>query len=82
LWLAALILGLDWIGQQADAAPLLGWVPLAALAWTAAIALYLLYTWLLRPDERRLLAELEAVYGDEPSSAEADPPSAGDEPPA
>jgi hypothetical protein len=62
LWLSGMVLGLDWIGRQADASPLLDWVPAAAVLWTAAIAFYLVYTWLLRPDERRLVAELERVY--------------------
>jgi hypothetical protein len=72
LWLAAIILGLDWIGRQAEVSPLLGWVPLIAVAWTAAIALYLVYIWLRRPDERRLLAELAAVYGEGGPSGDAD----------
>ena len=63
LWVAAMVLGLDWIGRQAEASSLLGWVPALAVLWTAAIALYLVYTWLRRPDERRLVDELEAVYG-------------------
>ena len=63
LWVTALILGLDWIGRQVEAAPLLDWVPALAVLWTAGIALYLLYVWLRRPDERRLIEELEAVYG-------------------
>jgi hypothetical protein len=62
LWLSGMVLGLDWIGRQADASPLLDWVPAAAVVWTAAIAFYLVYTWLLRPDERRLVVELEKVY--------------------
>ena len=63
LWVTALILGLDWIGRQVEASPLLDWVPALAVLWTAGIALYLLYVWLRRPDERRLIEELEAVYG-------------------
>jgi hypothetical protein len=35
----------------------------AAIIWTAAIALYLVMTFLTRHDERRLLAELDAAYG-------------------
>lgn len=62
LWLSGMILGLDWIGRQTDASPLLEWVPPVAVFWTAAIALYLVDTWLRRPDERRLVAELEQVY--------------------
>ena len=66
LWLAGMVLGLDWIGRQADVSPLLALVPPAAVAWTVAIAAYLVYTWLRRPDERRLVAELDAVYGEPP----------------
>jgi len=35
------------------------WQPLGGVV---LIALYLVATWLLRPDERRLIEELEAVY--------------------
>jgi hypothetical protein len=62
LWLSGMILGLDWIGRQPETLPLLGWVPAIAVVWTAGIAIYLVATWLLRPDERRLIEELEAVY--------------------
>ena len=62
LWLSGMILGLDWIGRQPETSPLLGWVPAIAVVWTAGIATYLVATWLLRPEERRLIEELEAVY--------------------
>jgi hypothetical protein len=62
LWLAAMVLGLEWIDRQSAASPLLGWVPLVAVLWTVIVAGYLVYTWLRRPDERRLLVELDAVY--------------------
>jgi hypothetical protein len=62
IWLTGMILSVDWIGRQSDASPLLGWVPVVAVVWTAAIALYLVVTWLRRSDERRLVEELEAVY--------------------
>ena len=68
LWVTALVLGLDWIGRQVDASPLLDWVPVLAVVWTAAIALYLVYVWLRRPDERRLIDELDAVYGSRPEA--------------
>jgi hypothetical protein len=64
LWLAGVILGVDWIGRQAEAPPILVLVPLAALGWTIAIAGYLVWTWLRRPDERRLIAALDQVYPD------------------
>ncbi|MGD8486915.1 MAG: hypothetical protein PVH07_09790 [Chloroflexota bacterium] len=70
LWLSGLILGLDWIEGQTEALPLLDWVPALAVIWTAGIALYLVYTWLRRPDERRLVEELDAVY---PASAGSQP---------
>jgi len=63
LWVSALVMGLDWVRRQIEPSPLLGWVPAIAVLWTAGIALYLVYTWLRRPDERRLVAALEAVYG-------------------
>ena len=63
LWVTAMVLGLDWIGRQVEATSLLDWVPALAVLWTAGIALYLVYVWLRRPDERRLVDELEAVYG-------------------
>ena len=68
LWLSGMVLGLDWIGRQADASPLLDWVPALAVLWTAGIAVYLVYVWLRRPDERRLIEELEAVYGSRPDA--------------
>lgn len=79
IWLAAMAMGVDWIGRQADAAPLLTWVPLIAVVWTAAVTLYLLYTWLRRPDERRLVEALDAVYPEaEVSAAEVPAPPTGD----
>jgi len=62
LWLTGLVLSLDWIGRQPDTHSLMGWVPTIAVVWTAAIALYLVYTWLRRPDEQRLIEELDVVY--------------------
>ena len=63
VWVAALLMGQDWVGRQVDIWPVLGWVPVIAVVWTVVIAAYLLWVWLRRPDERRLLAELDAVYG-------------------
>jgi len=71
LWLTSMIIGLDWVDRQVNASVLLAWVPIAALVWTVAIAAYLVYTWLRRPDERRLLRELEAVYGRPPGPEDA-----------
>jgi hypothetical protein len=61
LWLAGMILSLDWVERSSDGS-ILAWVPLVAIAWTAAIALYLIWTWLRRADEQRLLAALDEVY--------------------
>lgn len=72
LWLAGLILGADWIGRQDGAPAVLELVPVAALAWTLVIAGYLVWTWLRRPDERRLIETLDEVYPDA-----AGPPGSG-----
>ena len=63
LWLSGMILGLDWIGRQAEVHSLLAWAPAVAVIWTAAIAAYLVFAWLRRSDERRLISELDSVYG-------------------
>lgn len=81
LWLSGLIMGLDWIGRQVDTWPLLEWVPALAVVWTAAIALYLVYTWLRRPDERRLVSELRSVYGPQPTD-DVGPPGPESAPPS
>jgi hypothetical protein len=60
LWVCGLASLLDLVAG--------GGLPLAALAlpvglaWTAAITLYLLWTFLRRPDERRFLAVLTSSY--------------------
>lgn len=60
LWGAGFLSLQRWAaGAGTELAGLL--VPLA-LAWTAAITLYLLWTFLRRPDERRFLAVLERSY--------------------
>ena len=56
-WTADAAVGADGIGRL-----VLGLALPGVLAWTAAIAAYLLWTFLRRPDERRLLAELERAY--------------------
>jgi hypothetical protein len=63
LWLTGMILSLDWVGRISGSG-MLGWVPVVAVAWTATIALYLVWTWRRRPDERRLLQALGEVYPD------------------
>lgn len=63
LWFAGMVLGLDWISRQSEVHPLLAWAPAVAVVWTAAIAAYLVFAWLRRTDERRLIAELDSVYG-------------------
>ena len=62
LWLSGMVLGLDWIGRQPESNALLSLAPVAALVWTVAIIVYLVFVWLRRPDERRLIAALDAVY--------------------
>ncbi len=62
LWLTSMVLGIEWIERQSDASALLGWVPPVALIWTVGVVAYLVYTWIRRPDERRLVVELDAVY--------------------
>ena len=64
LWLSALVLSFEWVGLHGEGSLLLGWVPIAAIVWTLVIAGYLVWTWLRRPDEARLLAELDLVYPD------------------
>jgi hypothetical protein len=77
LWLAGLILSLDWVSSQGGGSPasdlLLDLAMPAALAWTIAIAAYLVWTWVRRADEVRLLAALDAAY---PDGARVDPASA------
>ena len=51
-----------------------------SVVWTAAIALYLVYTWLRRPDERRLVSELRSVYGAQPTD-DVGPPGPESAPP-
>lgn len=62
LWLAGMVLSIDWIGRTTSRSPLLDSVPLVALGWTVVIAAYLVWTWLRRPDEQRLLRALDEVY--------------------
>jgi hypothetical protein len=62
LWLAGMLLSMDWISRVADHDPLLDWVPLIALGWTVVIAVFLVWTWLRRADEQRLLRALDDVY--------------------
>jgi hypothetical protein len=63
-WLAGLTMAADWIARHGQGQPLLALAIPAALAWTAAIVLYLVWAWLRGADERRLVRELEAVYPD------------------
>lgn len=60
LWAAGMIGLAAWVGDAgSDLAVLL--VP-GALAWTAAIAIYLVWTFLARPDERRFDEVLGSAY--------------------
>jgi hypothetical protein len=87
--------GLLWMAGLASAAAyvrsigggfleggLLGLVIPAAVAWTAAIAAYLVWSSLRRADEDRLLAALDAAYGPRASSPPDAPASAAAEPTA
>lgn len=68
LWITGMIglldlpsrLPAEWARSQADATPAFA---LAALVWTLAIAGHLVYAFLSRRDERKLLAELDRRYG-------------------
>jgi hypothetical protein len=81
LWLAGLVLSLEWVSGQGGGSPLpdllLGLTMPAALAWTMAITGYLVWTWLRSADEARLLAALDAAYpeGARPDSASGSPVS-------
>lgn len=60
LWVTGLIATNDWAARQP--AGLTALVVPGALAWTAAIVVYLIWTWLARVDERRLEAALGEAY--------------------
>lgn len=71
LWLVGLQSSLA-LAQEGGAVVLLGMdatglVVAAQLAWTVAIAGYLVYAFVARADERRLIAELERSYGPAPA---------------
>ncbi len=57
-WLAGLVGTIDWVGRQPPG-DLLGLIVPGAVAWTIAVALYLVAYFLRAPDERRLVAELD-----------------------
>jgi hypothetical protein len=56
LWIAGFVGLSDWAAGREGPTALL---PLAAVAWTVAIAAYLVWTFLARPDEAHLLRELD-----------------------
>lgn len=58
-WIAGFLLTAEELAGAGGAAALI--LP-AALAWTAAVIVYLLWTWLTRQDESRLEAALRAAY--------------------
>lgn len=64
LWLAGLLLTVAWVDALPGDPGLAALLVPGALAWTAAIVLYLLWTWLARVDERRLEDALAAAYPD------------------
>ena len=53
----------EWSESQAAATPA---IALAALVWTAAIAGHLVFAFLTRRDEKKLVAELDRSYGPRP----------------
>ena len=57
-WIAGLLGTVEWVGSQ-PAGGLLGLIVPGAVAWTIAVAIYLVVYFLDAPDERRLTAELE-----------------------
>ena len=61
LWLGGIVGLVDFVGSLDEPGLMALAVP-GALVWTAAIVVYLLWTFLRRPDERRLLEALEASY--------------------
>jgi hypothetical protein len=61
LWVAGIVGLADFVGSLAEPG-LMAWAVPAALVWTGAIVAYLLWTFLRRPDERRLLEALQASY--------------------
>jgi hypothetical protein len=48
-------------------------VPVAAVLWTLAIAAHLVFTFLRREDESRLVAALDASYGAPPQPSDSNP---------
>jgi hypothetical protein len=62
LWIAGMVGLVDWVRAQGVAAGLAAVLPFVAVAWTLAIAGHLVYAFLGRREERRLLAELERAY--------------------
>jgi hypothetical protein len=62
LWLAGVLLSLDWVADHGTSAPLLSLVVPAAIVWTLLVAGYLVWTWLRGEDEARLLAALDEAY--------------------
>ncbi len=61
LWVAGIVGLADLVGSLVEPGLMAFAVPVA-LVWTGAIVAYLLWTFLRRPDERRLLDALETSY--------------------
>jgi hypothetical protein len=92
LWVAGMIGLTAWVGRiQAQYATipdyadlpdpvLLGFLAPSAIAWTMVIAAYLVWAFLTRRDEDRLLRELDTAYLD-PASPSGEPPTLSGEPP-
>jgi hypothetical protein len=86
LWIAGMIGLTEWVGRiqlQYAMFPspiLLGFLAPFAIAWTLVIAAYLVWAFLTRRDEDRLLRELDTAYLD-PASPSGEPPTLSGEPP-
>jgi hypothetical protein len=68
LWVAGMLGLLAWVDAEGmtmfPTSPLVGYLVPLALAWTAIIAAYLVWAFLTRRDEDRLVRELDSAYRD------------------
>lgn len=68
LWVAGMLGLADWVETQGQTmfpvSGLVGYLVPLALAWTAIIAAYLVWAFLTRRDEDRLVRELDSAYRD------------------
>jgi hypothetical protein len=78
LWIAGLVLSADFVGAAAPGG-LIDVVLPAQIVWTAAIAVYLVWYFLARHDEDRLLGVLASSYG-APTSTPSELPAGASRP--